>query len=45
MAINAPAPAGSSVSTESWYFDWLGKVVMRPVTTTSMPCSGLKRMR
>ncbi len=44
-AINAPAPAGSSVSMTIWYFDEPGKVVTLPVAITSMPSSGRKRSR
>ena len=36
-AMSAPIPAGSSVSMTIWYLDWPGKVVMRPVATTSRP--------
>ena len=44
-AISAPMPAGSRLSITIWYFDEPGKVVSLPVAITSMPSSGLKRMR
>ncbi len=44
-AMSAPTPAGSSVSTTIWYFDWPGKVVSRPVAITSSPSAGLNFMR
>ena len=40
IAISAPTPAGASVSMTIWYFDCPGKVVSRPVATTSIPSSG-----
>ena len=39
IAISAPTPAGASVSMTIWYFDDAGKVVSRPVATTSIPSS------
>ena len=42
IAISAPTPAGASVSITIWYFDDPGKVVSRPVATTSIPSSGRK---
>ena len=44
-AISAPAPAGSSASMTSWYFDWPGKVVSLPLAITSTPSSGLNFRR
>ena len=41
----APTPASSIVSMTSWYFERAGKVVNRPVQTTSMPSSGLSPSR
>ena len=41
----APTPANSIVSMTSWYFERPGKVVSRPVHTTSMPSSGLTARR
>ncbi len=45
IAISAPTPAGATSSTISWYFDWPGKVVSRPVAMTSIPSSGLTAIR
>ena len=38
-------PASSIVSITSWYFERPGKVVRRPVTTTSIPSSGFMPSR
>ena len=42
-AMSAPIPAGSIVSMTSWYLDWPGKVVIRPVATTSSPWASFTR--
>ena len=41
----APTPASSIESMTSWYFERPGKVVSRPVHSTSIPSSGLTPSR